>query len=195
MLPGLVVFTRSYSPDDIIRQIHDRRVSVLVCVPKILEVLRDHSSASRPRRRSRRRRCTGRRAGGSYRARAPPVRLQVLGDRRRRGAARSRARGVLGTAGLRRHSGLRPHRDGADRHAESSVPRRRGRRRQADRRRRDQDRRRRRDPRARRERDARLLQRAGGDAQRRSATAGSTPATSASSTTRDSCASAAARRR
>ena len=42
MLPGLVVFTRSYSPDDIIRQIHDRRVSVLVCVPKILEVLKDH---------------------------------------------------------------------------------------------------------------------------------------------------------
>ncbi len=42
MLPGLVLFTRSYSPDDIIRQIHDRRVSVLVCVPKILEVLREH---------------------------------------------------------------------------------------------------------------------------------------------------------
>jgi long-chain acyl-CoA synthetase len=42
MLPGLVVFTRSYSPEDILRQIRDRRVSVLVCVPKILEVLRDH---------------------------------------------------------------------------------------------------------------------------------------------------------
>jgi long-chain acyl-CoA synthetase len=42
MLPGLVVFTRSYSPDDILHQIHDRRVSVLVCVPKILEVLREH---------------------------------------------------------------------------------------------------------------------------------------------------------
>ena len=42
MLPGLVVFTRSYSPDDIVRQIHDRRISVLVCVPKILEVLRDY---------------------------------------------------------------------------------------------------------------------------------------------------------
>jgi long-chain acyl-CoA synthetase len=42
MLPGLVLFTRSYSPDDIIRQIHDRRVSVLVCVPKILEVLKEH---------------------------------------------------------------------------------------------------------------------------------------------------------
>jgi long-chain acyl-CoA synthetase len=42
MLPGLVVFTRSYAPEDIVRQIHDRRISVLVCVPKILEVLRDH---------------------------------------------------------------------------------------------------------------------------------------------------------
>ncbi len=42
MLPGLVVFTRSYAPEDILRTIHDRRISVLVCVPKILEVLRDH---------------------------------------------------------------------------------------------------------------------------------------------------------
>ena len=42
MLPGLVLFTRSFSPDDIIRQIRERRVSVLVCVPKILEVLREH---------------------------------------------------------------------------------------------------------------------------------------------------------
>jgi long-chain acyl-CoA synthetase len=42
MLPGVVVFTRSFSPEDIIRQIHDRRVSVLVSVPKILEVLKDH---------------------------------------------------------------------------------------------------------------------------------------------------------
>jgi long-chain acyl-CoA synthetase len=42
MLPGVVVFTRSYSPDDIVRQIKERRVSVLVSVPKILEVLRDY---------------------------------------------------------------------------------------------------------------------------------------------------------
>ncbi len=42
MLPGVVVFTRSYAPDDIVRQIQSRRISVLVCVPKILEVLRDH---------------------------------------------------------------------------------------------------------------------------------------------------------
>jgi long-chain acyl-CoA synthetase len=42
MLPGLVIFTRSYAPEDIIRQIRQRRVSVLVSVPKILEVLRDY---------------------------------------------------------------------------------------------------------------------------------------------------------
>jgi long-chain acyl-CoA synthetase len=42
MLPGLVVFIRSYAPDDIVRQIRERRISVLVCVPKILEVLRDY---------------------------------------------------------------------------------------------------------------------------------------------------------
>jgi long-chain acyl-CoA synthetase len=42
MLPGVVVFTRSYAPDDIVRQIKERRISVLVCVPKILEVLRDY---------------------------------------------------------------------------------------------------------------------------------------------------------
>ena len=42
MLPGVVVFTRSYAPDDIVRQIKQRRISVLVCVPKILEVLKDY---------------------------------------------------------------------------------------------------------------------------------------------------------
>ena len=42
MLPGVVVFTRSYAPDDIVRQIRERRISVLVCVPKILEVLKEH---------------------------------------------------------------------------------------------------------------------------------------------------------
>jgi long-chain acyl-CoA synthetase len=33
---------RSYAPEDIVREIHERRISVLVCVPKMLEVLRDH---------------------------------------------------------------------------------------------------------------------------------------------------------
>jgi long-chain acyl-CoA synthetase len=48
MLPGVVVFMRSYAPEDIIREIRQRRVSVLVCVPKMLEVLRDHVSRVAP---------------------------------------------------------------------------------------------------------------------------------------------------
>ena len=42
MLEGLVVFTRSFSPQDVVRQVRDRRISIVVCVPKMLEVLRDH---------------------------------------------------------------------------------------------------------------------------------------------------------
>ncbi len=42
MMQGVTVFMRGYNPNDIVRQISTRRVSVLVCVPKILEVLRDH---------------------------------------------------------------------------------------------------------------------------------------------------------
>src|SRR5206468_12755765 len=44
MLPGTVVFMRGYNPADIAAQIKSRRVSVLVCVPKILDVLRDYGS-------------------------------------------------------------------------------------------------------------------------------------------------------
>lgn len=42
MLPGVVVFMRGYNPGEIIRQIRTRRISVLVSVPKILEVLREY---------------------------------------------------------------------------------------------------------------------------------------------------------
>ena len=42
MLEGVTVFMRGYNPADIVRQIRIRRVSVLVCVPKILDVLRDY---------------------------------------------------------------------------------------------------------------------------------------------------------
>jgi long-chain acyl-CoA synthetase len=42
MLPGVVVFMRGYNPLEIVSQIRRRRVSVLVSVPKILDVLRDH---------------------------------------------------------------------------------------------------------------------------------------------------------
>jgi long-chain acyl-CoA synthetase len=42
MVRGTVIFTRSFNPHDIVRLIKTRRVSVLVCVPKILDVLREH---------------------------------------------------------------------------------------------------------------------------------------------------------
>jgi long-chain acyl-CoA synthetase len=48
MLPGVVVFTRSYAPEDIVRQIRSRRISVLVCVPKMLEVLKEHVLRTAP---------------------------------------------------------------------------------------------------------------------------------------------------
>ena len=42
MLPGTVVFMRGYSPVEIVAQIKRRKVSVLVSVPKILDVLKEH---------------------------------------------------------------------------------------------------------------------------------------------------------
>jgi len=42
MLRGTVIFTRSFNPHDVLRLIKTRRISVLVCVPKILDVLREH---------------------------------------------------------------------------------------------------------------------------------------------------------
>ncbi len=42
LLSGVVVFMRGYNPDEIVRQVKQRRVSVLVCVPKILDVLHHH---------------------------------------------------------------------------------------------------------------------------------------------------------
>ena len=59
MVRGTVIFTRSFNPHDVLRLIKTRRVSVLVCVPKILDVLRDHivhafpEAADPPRRGSR----------------------------------------------------------------------------------------------------------------------------------------------
>jgi long-chain acyl-CoA synthetase len=42
ILTSTVVFSHGYSPVEILRQIKSRRVSVLVCVPKVLDVLREH---------------------------------------------------------------------------------------------------------------------------------------------------------
>ena len=48
MLAGTVVFSHGYSPVEIVRQIKTRRVSVLVCVPKVLDVLRGHVERAVP---------------------------------------------------------------------------------------------------------------------------------------------------
>ena len=48
MLTGVVVFMRGYNPGDIADQIRSRRVSVLVSVPKILDVLREHALRAAP---------------------------------------------------------------------------------------------------------------------------------------------------
>ena len=48
MVRGTVIFTRSFNPHDLLRLIHARRVSVLVCVPKILDVLREHVAHTFP---------------------------------------------------------------------------------------------------------------------------------------------------
>jgi long-chain acyl-CoA synthetase len=42
MLPGVVVFMHGFAPHEILRQIRTRRISVLVSVPQILEILRAH---------------------------------------------------------------------------------------------------------------------------------------------------------
>ncbi len=42
MVRGTVIFAHGYSPAEMLRQIRSRRVSVLVCVPKVLDVLRAH---------------------------------------------------------------------------------------------------------------------------------------------------------
>jgi len=48
MLEGTVVFSHGYSPTEILHQIRSRRISVLVCVPKVLDVLREHVERSVP---------------------------------------------------------------------------------------------------------------------------------------------------
>ena len=163
MLEGVVVFMRGFSPVDIVDAGQDP--------PDFRHRLR----AENPGRPARAR--PARRAGGrdpepeaalgpalvALQGHPPEVRSEVLGLRRRRRAARWLARSVLGRAGLRGRSGIRPHRDGADRDAQPSLRHEEGVGRQGDGRRGREDRRGRRDPGPRRERHARLLQRRGGD--------------------------------
>src|SRR6185436_1670515 len=48
MLPGVVVFMRGYNPGEIVEQIARRRISVLVSVPKILDVVKEHVARTFP---------------------------------------------------------------------------------------------------------------------------------------------------
>jgi long-chain acyl-CoA synthetase len=48
MLPGLVLFLSGYNPHDIVGRVRAERISVLVCVPKILEVLKEYVLAAVP---------------------------------------------------------------------------------------------------------------------------------------------------
>lgn len=48
LIDGSVVFMRSLNPDDIVRRVKASRVSVIVCVPKILEVLKEHAARIDP---------------------------------------------------------------------------------------------------------------------------------------------------
>ena len=48
MLPGVTVFMRGYNPGEIARQIRTRHISVVVCVPKILDVLHDFVCRQEP---------------------------------------------------------------------------------------------------------------------------------------------------
>ncbi len=43
LIDGTVVFMRSFNPHDIARRVKEWRISVIVCVPKILDVLKDHA--------------------------------------------------------------------------------------------------------------------------------------------------------
>jgi long-chain acyl-CoA synthetase len=59
MLPGVVVFMRGYNPGEIVEEIRRRRVSVLVSVPKILEVLLDFVVRMAPEAAERKHRAAG----------------------------------------------------------------------------------------------------------------------------------------
>jgi long-chain acyl-CoA synthetase len=48
MLDGTVIFVRSFNPYDIVRTVRQWRVSVIVCVPKMLDVLREHAGRVDP---------------------------------------------------------------------------------------------------------------------------------------------------
>ena len=134
ILGGTVVFMHGFNPNDIVRQVKTRRISVVVSVPKILDVLREHVLRLVP---------------GGGRAAAGQGALRRRWWRYRRvhrlfglkfwsfvvGAAPldPALEEFWGAPRLRGRPGLRPHRDRADRQPQSPVRHEQGIGRQGDR--------------------------------------------------------------
>ena len=92
MLPGVVIFMRGFNPNEILRQIRTRRVSVLVSVPQILEILREHLDPDVPGTEAAARDEGPLAAALVALSQSPsPVRMEVLELHRGRRAAPSRA--------------------------------------------------------------------------------------------------------
>ena len=97
LIDGTVVFMRSFNPHDIVRRVREWRISVIVCVPKILDVLKEHALRIDP--------AAGRSAEGPVDPGAlvalsedpSDVRPEVLGLHRRRRAARVRRSRITGS--------------------------------------------------------------------------------------------------
>ena len=136
MLPGVVVFTRTYAPEDIVRQIHERRVSVLVCVPKMLDVLREHVLRVAPEAADAPATMHWMKRWWRYRRMHSMFGFKFWALVVGAAPLDPELEEFWGRLGFVGHSGIRPDRDGADRDAEPSAPCGPGRRRQADRRRR-----------------------------------------------------------
>ena len=122
MLDGTVVFIRGYNPHEIVRQVKTRRISVLVSVPKILDVLADHVARLYPDVRETPPANEGvAKRWWRYRAVHRLFGLKFWSFVVGRCASRRVARSVLAPPWICRRPGLRPDRDRPDRHAESSV--------------------------------------------------------------------------
>ena len=122
MLDGTVVFIRGYNPHEIVRQVKTRRISVLVSVPKILDVLADHVARLYPDVRETPPANEGvAKRWWRYRAVHRLFGLKfwsfVVGAAPLEGSLESFWRGPW----ICRRPGLRPDRDRPDRHAQSSV--------------------------------------------------------------------------
>ena len=125
------IFLDTLNPSEILRTIHDERVSVLVTVPRLIESLRDQIEAGPCERRPARPIPAGFRSRRERALSAPlvalpldpqPPRLEILGDNLGRRHAPRRSGNVLEPSRLRRDSRLRTHRDNLARQPQSPFP-------------------------------------------------------------------------